>query len=129
MKPKQIILIIAVLIFVSSCNKEIPWFNKTKVEGIVTVKQTGQPLENVTIDINYVTNTSYNNYNIETIAKIITDEDGYFSYKFETTGDYYHYIYVYKNCYSFDFTTIEIKKEKKMSIIYYVMLLLISFSI
>ena len=109
MKLKQIILIIAILLFASSCEKDA-FFNKTKVEGIVTVKQTDDPIENITITVKKVLSPTYS----ETIAEFKTDENGYFYYEFRAEKDFeYEVLGKSDSCYSFQNLNNGIKKGKK----------------
>ncbi|MEA3451433.1 MAG: hypothetical protein U9Q83_05965 [Bacteroidota bacterium] len=109
MKPKQIILIILILFVVNSCEKDA-FFNKTKVEGIVTVKQTREPIENITVTIKKILSPRYS----KTIAEFITDENGYYYYEFRAEKDFdYKVLGKSDSCYNFQNLNNVLEKGEK----------------
>lgn len=122
MKQKQIFLIgIILLVVTSSCKKITQEWFKTKLEGTVTVKQTGEPLRNIKLKIINCQICDYPN-SYSNVDSFYSDNTGKFEFKFnaEKDGSLYentYYLVVDSACYSWNCSpgTLLIEKGKKNS--------------
>ena len=91
MRNKQTFcLLLLIMALSSSCLKEE--FHRTGVEGYVTDRITGAPLQNVTVELSYTTDSDCMRASFTQIASVTTDSRGYFKF---WTSQYRAYFYLF----------------------------------
>lgn len=100
------IILIAVMILYGSCSKIVQESPETiTISGHIT-DEDGQPVENVSLDLMYITRMNLLGFYYGTGIHAKTDENGYYSIQFDNNDDYSYRLDIEKSGYHYVQSTV-----------------------